>query len=373
MRVAVVITRMDERGGAQSHVGTLARGLRTAGDQVVLVHGAGGDAALPDDLRDLERRVVPSLHRTPTPVDDLRAAAALRTILRDSGAEIVHLHTTKAGVLGAWAARSVGVPAVFTAHGWVSVVQARGGRAGRWLTAAAYRAGTLPVARIVALSAHDARYAEAAGAAAAGRVVQMPLGIEDDAPAADPANAPPTLVTIARHCRQKDAETLLLALEQLRDRPWRLCWLGGGPDLPRTRARLAELGLDARVELLGDVADVVGPLAAARASVLSSHSEGLPISVLEAMRAGLPVVASDVGAVREAVDDAGWICPPADVAALVPALRAVLDDPAECARRGARGRARFEAAHRADVMVRAHRGLYRDVVRSSRSTPLRPA
>ncbi|MGZ4385557.1 MAG: glycosyltransferase, partial [Gaiellaceae bacterium] len=151
---------------------------------------------------------------------------------------------------------------------------------------------------------------------------------------------------------------LLRALAELPD--VRAVIAGDGPERERLERLADELGVADRVELPGWVDDPRSILRSSSALVLPSRFEALPLVVLEAMQAGLPVVASDVGSVCEAVIDGetGLLVPPDDVAALVGAIRSILD-PARAATMGERGRS--VAARRFTVrrMVREYELLYR--------------
>lgn len=372
MRVLLLITHMDDRGGAQSHVAALARGLSAAGDEVTVVHGGEGAARCVEPGPRLRVRSLPELRRPLAIGADLRAARALRRLLADERPSLLHLHSSKAGALGCWLALTQAgspLPTVFTAHGWNAITAAPGGSPGRAAVALGFRLAMAPATRLVTLSEHDEQIALQAGIATPPRLCRLPLGITDDAPragavgAAANADAPLRLITVARHCWHKDAATLIDALAQLRELPWTLDWLGGGPELAASRERIAALGLDARVLLHGDVDDVPTRLAAAQAFVLCSRAEGLPIAVLEAMRAGLPVVASDVGAIGEAIGDAGWLVPAGDPTALATALGEALLRHDERRDRGALGRVRFGQRYGERAMIAAHRALYAELLR----------
>jgi glycosyltransferase involved in cell wall biosynthesis len=119
--------------------------------------------------------------------------------------------------------------------------------------------------------------------------------------------------------------------------------------------------LSHRVELLGARADVPDLLARSDVFVLSSRSEGFPVSVLEAMAAGLPVVATDVGGVGEAVEDGetGFLIPAADSEALAAALERLLVDGELRRRLGAAGRARALRLFDVSRYRAAYEELYR--------------
>jgi glycosyltransferase involved in cell wall biosynthesis len=153
-------------------------------------------------------------------------------------------------------------------------------------------------------------------------------------------------VVVARLSPEKDVATLLDAAAQVvREQPdFRLAVAGDGPCMAELRQRASELGLGDRVQFLGMVRDVAGLLAGARLYVLSSVSEGVSLTLLEAMARGLPVVATRVGGTPEVVADGetGLLVPPREPAALATALARVGRD-ADLARRlGAAGRRRAE-------------------------------
>ena len=108
---------------------------------------------------------------------------------------------------------------------------------------------------------------------------------------------------VARFSAQKDHTTLLRALAGLQDQPWELDLVGEGPRVAETESLAASLGIRERVHFLGQHMDVDQILARAQVGLLVTNWEGFPLSILEAMRAGLPVVASAVGGVGESVRD----------------------------------------------------------------------
>ena len=161
---------------------------------------------------------------------------------------------------------------------------------------------------------------------------------------------------------RKGVEILLEALRVLRDRQIeaRLLIAGDGEHRAALERRAAELELGTAVRFLGrcDAARVRGLLRGARALVVPSIYEGMPLVVLEAMEAGVPVIASAVSGIPEVVEEGGtgWLVPAEAPDALADALAAALADPAEASRRGAAGRRRvderFRPAHAAAAWMR---------------------
>ena len=180
-------------------------------------------------------------------------------------------------------------------------------------------------------------------------------GAEGRATASEPPRAAP-LLFVGRLRIRKGVEVLLEALARLVESAGgpgteaRLAIAGDGEHRAALEERVRELGLGEQVEFLGrrSAAEVRSLLAAARALVVPSIYEGMPLVVLEAMEAGAPVVASRVSGIPEVVADGetGWLVPPEDPEALAAALREVLADPAEAARRGRAGRRRLDERHR---------------------------
>jgi glycosyltransferase involved in cell wall biosynthesis len=140
---------------------------------------------------------------------------------------------------------------------------------------------------------------------------------------------PPLIVMVARFASQKDHATLLQALSGLLRMEWSLLLVGAGELEPQVIAQVAALGLSDRVRILPAKTNVGRLLMEAQIYVLSTHFEALPISILEAMRAGLPVVATDVGGISESVreGETGLLTRHEDVDGLRGALARVIADP----------------------------------------------
>jgi glycosyltransferase involved in cell wall biosynthesis len=171
----------------------------------------------------------------------------------------------------------------------------------------------------------------------------------------------PTVVCTANFRAQKGHPVLIEAFATVAEEVSgaRLVLLGDGPELPAARRLIAEHGLEGRVDLPGPQADVWPWLARAHAFALASHYEPLGIAVLEAMGAGLPVVATGVDGIAELVEPGvtGELVPPGDPAAMARALVALLRDPGAAERMGAAGRA-FAAGARMEACVAAYFDLY---------------
>jgi glycosyltransferase involved in cell wall biosynthesis len=372
-KILYLITR-SEMGGAQTHLVDLLGGFRPHFDQVVVAgqsdsacaERCGKRSYLTAALRELDipLRTVEHLVQPISPRSDCRALFEIIRVVRAERPDLIHAHTSKAGVLGRLAARLTGVPAVFTAHTW-SFAE---GTSVKWkaLGIPSERVAAKWAKRIITVSHANRRIALEKGVGSEEKIVTVHNGIRDDASRANPAAGNPvTLVMVARFSRQKDHETLLEALAGIRS-PFKLLLVGDGPTLPVVRAECVRLGLEERVEFLGDRSDIAGILSRCHAMLLITNWEGFPITILEAMRAGLPVIASDTGGVAEAVvhDDTGLLVPPRDVGAVREAVTRLLESGELRARLGSAGRVRYEKEFGLSSMLRRTLTVYDAAMRT---------
>jgi glycosyltransferase involved in cell wall biosynthesis len=358
-RVFVLVT-LGEVGGAQGYVASLLPAL--AGEYDVIV-GAHGGAFVREASERFGVEFVPLEHlrRPISPWRDLRGFAELYRLLRRHRPDLLHASSSKAGVIGRLAAAAARVPVrIFTVHGWA--FSAHSGTAAvlyRWADRVAGRATTATIC----VSQRERADGLRARTCRADRTVVIPNAVDVDAYAQAPLERDvPRLISVGRLAAPKDWSTLLSALTKLDTETFAgLVIVGDGPDRERVEAVLAGSSLERRVRLLGESDDVPGLLSDADVFVLASRSEGLPLSVIEAMAAGLPVVASDVGGLRELVRDAetGVLVPPGDPAAFADALRPLLADRQLRRRLGSAGRARAKALFDLSGFRRAHIELYR--------------
>ncbi len=184
-------------------------------------------------------------------------------------------------------------------------------------------------------------------------------GGREVAPAAPSGEPPGYFLFVGRLRIRKGVEVLLEALASQADGAGgpRLLVAGDGEHGPYLRALAARLELGPRARFLGrrSAAEVRGLLAGSRALVVPSIYEGMPLVILEAMAAGVPVIASGVSGIPEVVVDGetGWLVPPERPDDLARALGAAHADPQEAARRGAAGRRRVDALYRPEAAAAA--------------------
>jgi glycosyltransferase involved in cell wall biosynthesis len=360
----LIVTRADPIGGAQIHVRDLAVALQAAGHTpTVLTSGSG---PLIEDFRKRKIPVVILRHLCAPmqPLRDLRALGEIRAVLTELRPELVAAHSAKAGMLGRLAARSLQVPVVVTVHGWACAPGTPALQAG---ASRIFERLTSPFAtKMITVSEFDRRFGLDLNLVAEHQVVTVHNGIPDVPVSlrADPSRTPPRLVMIARFGPQKDHRTLLRALGGLQEQSWRLDLLGDGPLLREMEALAAALGIADRIRFMGQRMDVDQILAASQGFLLVTNWEGFPLSILEAMRAGLPVIASAVGGVSESVldGDTGYLIPKGDVERLRKRIAELVSDPALRSRLGARGRQHYEQHFTLESAVSKTLAVYQDVL-----------
>lgn len=183
-----------------------------------------------------------------------------------------------------------------------------------------------------------------------------------------PADGDPVLLFLGAIIEKKGVFELLEAVAGLRERypRCRLVLAGTGPAQAQVLARAAALGIASQVEMPGwvDAAARDARLAQAAVFVLPSYYEGMPMSVLEAMAAGVPVIASDVGGIPELIAHGvdGLLIAPGDVPALTAALEGLLSDAPLRAAMGQAAQHKVERCYAAERVLEQVEGIYRDLL-----------
>jgi glycosyltransferase involved in cell wall biosynthesis len=305
-------------------------------------------------------------HRRPAPGD----AGSWLTLLRlVSRADVVHVHSSKAGFLGrlAAAARGRRRACVFTPHGW-SFWAASGGEARVYLGLERLAASWCRT--IVALSCAERAAGLAAGVGGPGLYRVIPNGIELERFELERSPVPGRILMVGRLAPPKRPDLALRAVAQLRETipHAELLLVGDGPLRPEAERLAAELGLGEAARFLGARDDVPELLARAECALLASDYEACPLAVVEAMAAGVPAVATEVGGVAELVDpgETGLVAPRNDPAALASALAEVLGNPRRGLELGAAGRRLAEARLSLETMVGSLVELYDEAASEAR-------
>jgi glycosyltransferase involved in cell wall biosynthesis len=342
VKIVQLITGSADFGGAQAHVRDLADGLRARGHECSVITGPP-DGLFSDQLRahGIVVHVLPHLRKALHPLNDSLAILQLVARLRKLKPDLVAAHTAKAGFLGRVACALLGIPCVFTPHGW-SIVDRASGKINHIFKALERFGGTLGTG-VITVCRDEHETGRASDLVEQKKLFCVHNGIPDLPALAQRNDDDLTVVMVARFCKQKDHSTLLRALSRLKGYPWRLKLVGAGPLLEATRQLAGSLGLAQRVEFLGECKNTTEILSQSSVFVLSTFYEAFPISILEAMRAGLPIVATGVGGIAEAVAQgvSGFLVPPSQENLMAESLERLFTDASLRERFGRNGREIF--------------------------------
>ena len=376
MKICHVITRMI-LGGAQENTLLTCEGLHARGHEVTLITGPaiGPEGELLARAKAGGYRVVvlESMRREIHPARDLKTAAELRRLLAEVRPDVMHSHSSKAGILARRAAAQVGgMKIVHTVHGLPFH------RYESWLRNRMYIALERAAARRTdaIISVADAMTAQAlaAGVGTAGQYTTIYSGMEVDSFIRRPADTgavrdalhlPDNAVVvtqISRLAELKGHEFLIEAARRIPDERVCFCLVGDGRLRGLIESRIASLGLAGRFRLTGLVEPdrIPALLHASDVLVHCSLREGLARALPQAMLAGLPVVSFDVDGAREVVNsETGILLAPKDAAGLKLALETLADCPPLREKLGAAGRARCREMFDHNRMVDQIEALYR--------------
>lgn len=363
MRICYVITRGDNIGGAQIHVRDFSRFMKESGHSVHVLVGNSGAFTEDLDTIGVPWTRIHNLERSLNPFKDGAVVREIKQRLRELTPDLVSSHGSKAGFAARLAARSLGIKNIFTAHGWAFTDGVPFFPRFLYLWAEKWLASKAD--RIVTVSQNDYDLALKGGVSRPPQMIRIHNGLPF-LPRPEPRmpEKPFRWISVARFQDQKDHETLFAALSGLSGHDWSLELIGDGPLEEKFRSLALKIGLEDRISFLGQRKDVAQRLECADGFLLISHWEGFPRSIIEAMRASLPVIASDVGGVRESVTDGqtGFLVARRDVHGLVSQMKKLMDDTALARRLGSRGREVYEARFTFQVMFEKTLDVYREVL-----------
>ncbi len=349
-RVLLVVDSLD-LGGAERHVADLALSLAAQGDDITVACSVAGPLASPLEERGVTVR--PLVGRLVKRRTSGRFALALRRLLASERFDLVHAHVYASATAASLATLGTGIPLVVTEHTEGSWKQRRHERASRFV----YRRA----AAVIAVSTAVRNLLVTRHAVHADKISCVPNAIAPASAAraamrAAAAGDGRLLVGhVARLQPEKGVDVFLEAAARVAPlaSTARFLVVGDGPARGELEALAASLGLDGRAEFLGLRADAREVIAGLDVLVVSSRTEGSPLVALEAMEAGVPVVATAVGGLPDQVEHgrSGLLVPPDDPDALAAALLDLLSDRARARRLGEAGRRRALSRFRYHEMV----------------------
>jgi len=366
-------------GGTRRHIVDVTRGLLREGVETHLVASAEREPAFREDLTALEaegaRVTMLPMVREVSPVTDYGHYRSLKRILRDVRPDIIHTHSSKAGVLGRRASLATGVgQRVHTPHTFAFLFSAMFSPGKRAIYRCIESHLGARTDRMVAVSESEAETIRAAGVIAGERVRVVANGIEASdwlageglsrAGLGVPESAPLALLAgLLNSAKGQDLAIRALAepgLEQLH-----LLLAGHGEWQAELQALAVELGTSERVHFLGWRNDLPALMQTADLVVVPSRWEGMPYVVLEAGASAKPVVGTRVDGVRELVveGETGALADVESPTDLARAMRLVLElSPEERQSMGGRARARVVEDYGVESMVRGLHAVYEELL-----------
>jgi glycosyltransferase involved in cell wall biosynthesis len=364
-------------GGVARHVVDLFEGLTPREWEVILCGPAIPSASLIAAVPAAEPPHVPlALTRSIDARRDVRALLAFARIVRRVRPDVIHAHSSKAGAVARLAKPlNPSVPVLYTPHGYAFAGYFETERERR-----IYRGIERAMARlarfVVAVCEAEGRLAASVGPAERVRVVHNGIGGVPQESGSDPAMQAlaargPLICTLTQLRPGKGVETLIDALPALVAKHPRVqvAIVGDGGLRQALIERARSLGVGQTVHFLGERPEPFAVLTAAGVFVMTSWAEAFPYVILEAMAAGLPIVASDVGGIAEAIQDGrtGLLVPVRDPQSTADALIALLDDPALGPRLGAQAHETATRRFSTSRMIDGVTAVYREAL--SRASP----
>jgi glycosyltransferase involved in cell wall biosynthesis len=323
------------------------------------------------------------LTREIAPARDAQALVAVRRLLAYERPAILHTHMAKAGTVGRLAALSMrGRAAPLTVHTFHGhVLEGYFGQGAQRAILETERRLARRTDRIIAVSPQIRDQLVDLGIGRNRQIDVVPLGLDlhdfldIDGPTGQlraklgvPRDAP-LVGIVGRLVPIKDVSTALAAIERIPG--VHLAVVGDGDERPALEAEARTRGIADRTHFTGWSDDIPGVMADLDVAILSSRNEGTPVSLIEALAAGRPVVATDVGGVAFVVEDgrSGYVVPPGDASALAERTDRLLANPDERAAMGRRGREYVRARFGSERLVDDIRALYDEMLGAREPAP----
>lgn len=367
MKIAYLVTRSDTIGGSHIHVRDMAIALNQEGIEAQVFMGGNGPIA--DHFRSygLNPVSIDNLTRNISPYNDFKAYYQIIKELDKFKPDLVSAHSSKAGFLGRLAAHKLQIPVLFTAHGWSFTTGKK--RIYRWLYRHLENYAAKRTNIIITVSDYDKQLAYQHLNISADSVITIHNGmpeLEDYLPKKQVSDSIVHIAKIARFDHQKDHIELLNALHKLEN--FHLHLVGDGPLMDMVKEHAQQLNLLDQITFYGRLDSVEEILQKCHFFVLISNWEGFPRSTLEAMRASLPVIVSDVGGAAEAVEEGetGFVVKKGDFETLQDRLSILIQDSEKRKKMGEAARLKYEKEFTFQTMYEKTKKLYMKILEEQR-------
>ena len=380
IQIVYILTKL-ELGGAQKHVLSLIEHLNPEQFDPLLVASSESAELVPYAKNILRDRLIllDSLKREVNPMEDFKAYRQICAVLKRNSADIVHTHSSKAGILGRWAAWQAKIPhIVHTIHGFgFTPEQSQWQRVG--FTRLEQETAKI-TQRLIAVSKATLEEGSRFNIGRRAQYEWIPCGIDanefkhiSDAQTLRlkqelgiPKESP--VITMVACFKPQKAPLDFVKVSAMVARRFPQVYflmVGDGAMRPQIECLRKELKMDQRLILAGWRWDIPVILSASDGVVLTSRWEGLPLTLLEAMASGKPIVATHAGGSSEVIlnGENGFLVNPGDVEGIAGALIQLLSDPLLAVAMGRSGRERLTREYDVKYMVRRIERLYRELVK----------
>lgn len=359
MNIVYIITRSDTLGGANIHLLDLAEGVQNLGHQVTILIGGEGVVTQQARTRGLNCISLENMVREINPVKDFKCFFEIKKHLLAIKPDIVHCHSSKAGILGRLVSYHLKIKNVFTAHGWAFTEGVSAKKAFVYKCIEKYIAYITD--KIIAVSEYDRQHALKNGVSNDEQMVTIHNGIKS-LPAIPKKEELVRIIMVARFSPPKNYGDLITALSQIRDLNWCAEFVGDGELKLEMEQLCTNLNLQDRILFSGQCFDVNQRLVNADIFVLCSNYEGFPLTIIEAMSHSLPIITSDVGGCNEAIDGNGYLIPKGNVQELADKLALLINDQNKRQEMGNISHQRFSNHFTFEKMLKRTVDIYHNVL-----------
>ena len=364
MKILYLVTK-SEAGGAQTHIYQLSKYFIEKGNKVAIMSYPGG--WLEEEAKKLGVKFYPNKYfsNIPDPIRIFKAMKEIRKVVKDFKPDLVGCHSTAAGFLGRMAVRNK-IPTTFTAHGWAFTEGAPFLR--KCLAILIEKIAGRFCSKIICVSDSDRNLALKYKIVSKEKVITIHNGVEISINQPNQRkSAFIKIVFVGRLAQPKDPLLLLESFNslsfELKDRT-QISIIGEGPKRKELEKFIKENRLEEKVKLLGSISreKVFEVLKNSDIFVLISNWEGFPYTIIEAMSCGLAIIASNVGGIKEAVDEScGILIKRGDKEEIKNAFEKLLKNPSLIRKMGERGKEKVKEEFSLEKMLRETEKVYKSV------------
>ncbi|WP_421285756.1 glycosyltransferase family 4 protein [Aeromonas veronii] len=315
MKLVQFVTRSDTVGGAQKYILETSCRFRDDGHEVTVISGGNGVFSKEVERKRLNYIGLSSMVREVSLYEDVKSIVAFRSTIKLLKPDVVIIHSAKAGLIGRLALIGLTHKKIFIAHGWSHI------RASKFIGKILYgfieKFLSLFCNKVICISKHDFVFANDKLFISKKKTSLLYSGVREPVASNECSDADfYNILTVTRFQHPKDFDTLLNAMNIVNKvhSNWVITVLGDGEEFEYYQYKTIELGLSDKFKFLGFQGELDKFYKNSDLVILISKSEGLPLSLIEAMSYRKPILASNVGGVSELIDDGvtGYLVPPSD-------------------------------------------------------------